>query len=83
MIVVGGHHSANTRHLAEICQASGVETHHIETPDELDAAWLKGRERIGVTAGASTPDDMIDRVVACLEEMARQAEREESVARRF
>ncbi|MBI4308375.1 MAG: 4-hydroxy-3-methylbut-2-enyl diphosphate reductase [Chloroflexi bacterium] len=81
MIVVGGHHSANTKHLAEICQASGVETHHIETAEELDAVWLRGRRRVGVTAGSSTPDDMIDRVMARLEEMARQSEMAGSMAR--
>ena len=70
MIVVGGRDSANTRHLAVVSKECGVETHHIETADEIDPAWLEGRERVGVTAGASTPDFAIDEVVRRLEAMA-------------
>ncbi len=69
MIVIGGHDSANTRHLAEVCREEGVETHHIETADEIEPEWLVSRERVGVTAGASTPDSAVDEVVARLEEM--------------
>jgi 4-hydroxy-3-methylbut-2-enyl diphosphate reductase len=71
MIVIGGRHSANTSHLAESCAAAGVETHHVETAAELDPAWLINRRRIGVTAGASTPDRIIDEVITKLEEMAK------------
>ncbi len=71
MLVIGGRHSANTRHLAESCAAAGVETHHVETVAELDPAWLVNRRRIGVTAGASTPDQVIDEVISRLEEMAQ------------
>lgn len=66
LIVVGGRNSANTKKLADTCAATGVETHHIETAAELDPAWLAGKETIGVTAGASTPDESIDEVVARL-----------------
>jgi (E)-4-hydroxy-3-methyl-but-2-enyl pyrophosphate reductase len=67
MVVVGGRESANTRHLAEICSESGVPTHHVERPDELEPAWFSNAARVGVTAGASTPDFVIDAVVARLE----------------
>ncbi len=70
MIVVGGRNSANTRHLAELCTSAGVETHHIERADEIDASWIFGKERVGVTAGASTPDEAIDAVVQRLEAMS-------------
>jgi 4-hydroxy-3-methylbut-2-enyl diphosphate reductase len=70
LIVVGGHNSANTRKLAESCAATGVETHHIESAKEIDAAWLTDRERVGVTAGASTPDESVDQVVERLQELA-------------
>ena len=66
MLVIGGYHSANTRHLAAACAAAGAETHHIETAAELDSSWFTGRGRIGVTAGASTPDQIIDEVLAKL-----------------
>jgi 4-hydroxy-3-methylbut-2-enyl diphosphate reductase len=70
MIVVGGRDSANTRHLAVVARECGVETYHIETAEEIDAGWLAGHERVGVTAGASTPDFVIDQVVARLEELS-------------
>jgi 4-hydroxy-3-methylbut-2-enyl diphosphate reductase len=71
MFVVGGRESANTRHLAVVSRDCGVETYHIETADEIEAAKLEGHERVGVTAGASTPDFIIDEVVSRLESLAR------------
>jgi len=62
VIVVGGRNSANTRRLAELCAATGVPTHHIETADEIDQSWFEGAERVGLTAGASTPDWIIEDV---------------------
>jgi len=70
MIVVGGRESANTRHLAEVARAEGVETHQVEEASQIDAAWLRDRARIGVTAGASTPNGAIAAVVARLQEIA-------------
>ena len=70
MIVVGGRESANTRHLAEVASAEGVETHQVEEASQIDAAWLRNRARIGITAGASTPNEAIDAVAARLEELA-------------
>ncbi|MDY6906699.1 MAG: 4-hydroxy-3-methylbut-2-enyl diphosphate reductase [Chloroflexota bacterium] len=72
VIVVGSRHSANTRRLAELCTATGVETHHIERAEEIDPSWLIGRHHIGVTAGASTPDEVIDQVIATLKETSPQ-----------
>jgi len=69
MVVIGGHNSANSRHLAEVCREAGVETHHIETAAELEGQWLIGRERVGITAGASTPDWAVEEVVRCLREL--------------
>jgi len=63
MVVVGGRESANTRHLAEVARERGVETYHVESAVEIDAAWLAGKDRVGVAAGASTPDVVIDEVV--------------------
>lgn len=61
MVVVGGRNSANTRKLAGIC-AEQTETHLIETADELDENWFKGLHTAGLTAGASTPDWIIEEV---------------------
>ncbi len=60
VIVVGGRNSANTRRLAELCSMTGVPTHHIETADEIDESWFEGAKKIGLTAGASTPDWIIE-----------------------
>ena len=70
MLVIGGKESANTHHLAQVAREGGVETHHVESADEIEAEWLEHHERVGVTAGASTPDDAIDAVVARLRELA-------------
>ncbi len=63
MIVVGGRNSANTTRLAEISKAILEDTHHIEGAEELDPQWFRGKSRVGVTAGASTPDWIIGEVV--------------------
>ena len=70
MVVVGGRESANTMHLAEVAREHGVETYHIESAADIDQAWLAGRERVGVAAGASTPDVVIDEVVQRLHALA-------------
>ena len=69
MVVVGGHHSANTRRLAEVCAETGTPTHHVETAAELREVWLRGAGKVGVTAGASTPAEEIEAVVARLREL--------------
>ncbi|OGL47487.1 MAG: 4-hydroxy-3-methylbut-2-enyl diphosphate reductase [Candidatus Schekmanbacteria bacterium RBG_16_38_11] len=61
MIVIGGRDSANTNRLAEICQGN-AETYHIETKDELKKSWFRGKKKIGITAGASTPNWIIEKV---------------------
>jgi len=67
LFVVGSRDSANTRKLAETCQATGVRTHSIESADEIEDSWMREGKRLGVTAGASTPDDVIRDVVRRLE----------------
>ncbi len=61
MVVVGGKNSANTRKLAGICSEQ-TTTYLIETADELDHNWFKGVRTVGLTAGASTPDWIIEEV---------------------
>ncbi len=70
LLVVGSRTSANTRKLAETCRETGLPTYPIESADEIDERWWQGTERFGVTAGASTPDDVINAVVRRLEEHA-------------
>ena len=66
MVVIGGAKSANTQHLAELCRAQGATAYKIERADELQPQWFEGVETVGVTAGASTPDESIEEVVAWL-----------------
>ncbi len=70
VIVVGGHNSANTRHLAEACRTAGTKAFHIETAAEIEASWFQGMTTVGVTAGTSTPDWVVDEVVERLASMA-------------
>jgi len=69
MVVIGGHNSANTKRLAEICHEIQVNTHHIETVEQIDSGWFNGIERVGVTAGASTPKWLIDEVIDRIREL--------------
>ncbi|MFC2008570.1 4-hydroxy-3-methylbut-2-enyl diphosphate reductase [Chloroflexota bacterium] len=61
VLVIGGYNSANTCRLAETC-ASLVETHHIEDASELQEEWVREKRRVGITAGASTPDSSIEKL---------------------
>lgn len=61
-IVIGGYTSANTRKLAELILDKGIEAHHIERAEELDPTWFAGKAHIGITAGTSTPQDVIEAV---------------------
>jgi len=70
VIVVGGRSSANTRHLLEVCEEEGVKAYQIETAAELETAWFVGIGRVGVTAGASTPDSAVETVVERVREIA-------------
>jgi 4-hydroxy-3-methylbut-2-enyl diphosphate reductase len=65
MVVIGGYNSSNTKKLADVAMARvGAEnTHHIETASQLQPAWFEGKKHVGVTAGASTPDYLIEEVL--------------------
>lgn len=69
LLVIGGHHSANTTRLAEIGRTHELPTHHIEVPDELDPAWFAGVRKVGVMSGASTPEWIIAEVLEKLEQI--------------
>ena len=62
MIVIGGSHSSNTQKLFEICKKECENTYYIQTLEDLDAESLKGSNCVGVTAGASTPNNIIEEV---------------------
>lgn len=75
--VIGGKHSSNSLKLLSVCKEGCARSFLIETPEEIDAADLRGVERVGVTAGASTPNWLIEQVVARLREIG-EAQKEEA-----
>ncbi len=62
MLVVGDHKSANTRRLRELCSQI-IETQCLQSASELNPRWLKGKSKVGLTAGASTPEWVIQEVI--------------------
>ncbi len=76
MIVVGGRGSANTTRLAQLCRETGSRVYHIETAAELDREWFKDAAAAGITAGASTPDWIIEEVYRKMQEFNQEMEQE-------
>jgi 4-hydroxy-3-methylbut-2-enyl diphosphate reductase len=74
MLVVGGKDSANTRHLLEVSQEEGATAYHIESEAEVDPEWLRGCGKVGITAGASTPDSSVEAVARRVQEIAETLE---------
>ncbi|MGE5841961.1 MAG: 4-hydroxy-3-methylbut-2-enyl diphosphate reductase [Deltaproteobacteria bacterium] len=74
IVVVGGFHSGNTRRLAQVASSTGLPVFHIETDKQLDSGKLAAMESIGVTAGASTPNWMINKVVQKIESIRSRKE---------
>jgi (E)-4-hydroxy-3-methyl-but-2-enyl pyrophosphate reductase len=73
ILVIGGKRSANTRHLWEIC-ARVKPSYLVHGPEDLQSEWFAGVETLGVTAGASTPDYLIDEVETAAQALAARAE---------
>jgi (E)-4-hydroxy-3-methyl-but-2-enyl pyrophosphate reductase len=74
IVVVGGFHSGNTRRLAQVASSTGLPVFHVETDQQLDREKLSAMEIIGVTAGASTPNWMINKVVQKIESIRSRKE---------
>ena len=64
VIVVGGHSSNNTRELVKTCARHCARVHHVQTDADVRLEWFDVAMVVGLTAGTSTPDDVIDRVEA-------------------
>jgi 4-hydroxy-3-methylbut-2-en-1-yl diphosphate reductase len=69
VLVVGSPNSSNSNRLREVAEQFGVPAHLIDNANQIDPAWLAGRKRIGVTAGASAPEVLVDAVIARLREL--------------
>lgn len=67
MVVIGGKNSSNTKQLHSICKENCEDSYLIENANELDPSWFNNKNLCGITAGASTPDWIIQQVVDCVE----------------
>jgi len=63
MVIIGGRQSANTAQLSEVCRKVNPRVFQVESAEEIEEQWFAGMARIGVSAGASTPDEVIAEVV--------------------
>jgi 4-hydroxy-3-methylbut-2-enyl diphosphate reductase len=70
VIVIGGAHSNNTRELVETCARHCERVHHVQTAGDLRGWWFEDARTVGITAGTSTPDDVIDAVEQWLRDYA-------------
>lgn len=78
MIVVGGYNSSNTKKLFQVCKERGVEVHHIESSSQLDKNWFASKEHVGITAGTSTPEYVINDVHEAILKIADALEKLET-----
>ena len=69
VIVVGSPTSSNSSRLRELAERLGTEAHMVEGADDLQPAWFEGRRRVGLTAGASAPDVLVQAVITRLREL--------------
>jgi 4-hydroxy-3-methylbut-2-en-1-yl diphosphate reductase len=75
VIVVGSPNSSNSNRLREVAQHIGAEAYMVDNADDLRPEWIAGKARIGVTAGASAPEVLVERLIARLKEMGAQSVR--------
>ncbi|MBK8914878.1 MAG: 4-hydroxy-3-methylbut-2-enyl diphosphate reductase [Phycisphaerales bacterium] len=69
LLVVGSRNSSNSQRLTEVARARGVRSHLIDGPADIDPAWLEGVEAVGLTSGASAPEDVVQGVLARLKSL--------------
>ena len=69
VLVVGSPNSSNSNRLRELAERDGVESYLIDGAHEIDPRWIEGKRRIGVTAGASAPDVLIEGVIQRLRDL--------------
>ena len=71
VVVIGGKNSSNSKELYAKCREFGVESYFIQSYEQLEKEWFDGKQKIGVTAGASTPDYLINEVVERIKEITK------------
>ena len=70
VIVVGSPNSSNSNRLREVAKNAGVDAYMLDRAEQLQEAWLAGKERIGITAGASAPEVLVQEVISRLRQIA-------------
>ena len=73
VLVVGSINSSNSNRLKEVAERHNTPAYLIDNADEIEPAWLQGKQRIGVTAGASAPEVLVEQVIARLQEWGAEA----------
>jgi 4-hydroxy-3-methylbut-2-enyl diphosphate reductase len=76
VIVVGSPSSSNSTRLREVAEKKGAVAYMVDNAEQIDPAWLEGKRRIGVTAGASAPEILVQQVVARLKSLGGLSVRE-------
>jgi len=71
MLVIGGKNSSNTTKLYQIAKSVNPKSFHIESKDEIEESWFEGAESVGITAGASTPQWVIEEIIQRLQEISQ------------
>ena len=66
VMVIGAQNSSNCNRLREVAEALGVPAYLINGPNEIDPSWLEGKQRVGITSGASTPEVLVESIVEAL-----------------
>ncbi|WP_321943344.1 4-hydroxy-3-methylbut-2-enyl diphosphate reductase [Paraburkholderia tropica] len=69
VIVVGSPNSSNSNRLREVAEKRGIPAYMVDAPDQIDPAWLEGKRRIGLTAGASAPEALAQKIIQRLNEL--------------
>ena len=66
VLVIGAENSSNCNRLREVAEAQGVPSYLINGPEEIDPSWISGKQKIGITSGASTPEVLVESVIEAL-----------------
>ena len=74
MIVIGGYNSSNTKKLVQVCEEKNIQAYHIESFSQLDEDWFHNKNHVGITAGTSTPEYVINEVHEAILKIAREIE---------
>ena len=74
MIVIGGYNSSNTKKLVQVCDEKNIEAHHIESSSQLNQGWFVNKKHVGITAGTSTPEGVINEVHSKILKIAKKTD---------